>query len=386
MSKENTVTADEMAGERGMPSVNPEKRGSPKKAFAFIVVVLILFITAALAYRTIIKHRRAAQEASSSANKELAAPKTPKWFSLPPPPMPDDSKSAASAAPVAVVPATGPERPPTLGGSSGSGGPGGTGKPPAKLDKSGSALMMVAKTSQAAPGPAAAGAAAALLLPPAGGSGGASGALGDLLKPTSTDPRSASLLRDRDYLLTKGTMIQCALLTKLDTTVPGMTSCVVTQPIYSDNGKVLLVDRGSVVTGEYRSNMTQGMSRIFVLWDRVKTPNGVVVDLDSPGTDELGGGGVPGFINNHFWKRFGGAIMLSLIQDTMAAAVANQQSGQSQSITFGNTSTATDQMAAEALKSTINIPPTLIKNQGDRVGIYVARDVDFRSVYELRSN
>ncbi len=171
------------------------------------------------------------------------------------------------------------------------------------------------------------------------------------------------------------------------TTVPGMTSCVVTQPIYSDNGKVLLIDRGSVVTGEYRANMKQGMSRIFVLWDRVKTPNGVAVSFDSPGTDELGGGGVPGFINDHFWKRFGGALMLSLIQDVTAAAVSNQQSGSGQAtVTFGNTTTATDQMAAEALKSTINIPPTLVKNQGDRVGIYIARDVDFRSVYELRSN
>lgn len=379
MSKENTVTADELEGERGMPSVNGEKRGSPKKAAAFIAGVLILFITAALVYRTVVKHHREAQEAAATANKELPAPKAPKSFSLPPPPLPDQTKPAA---PVAVVPAAGPERPPELAG--GSGGPGGTGKPPAKLDKSGSALMMLGKGSSNAPSAAPAAAASPLALLPHGGNGGASGALGELLQPTSAEPRSASLLRDRDYLLTKGTMIQCALLTKLDTTVPGMTSCVVTQPIYSDNGKVLLIDRGSVVTGEYRSNMTQGQSRIFVLWDRVKTPNGVVVDFDSPGTDELGGGGVPGFVNNHFWKRFGGAIMLSLIQDATAAAVANQQSGQT--INLGNTSTATDQMAAEALKSTINIPPTLVKNQGDRVGIYIARDLDFRSVYELRSN
>jgi type IV secretion system protein VirB10 len=175
------------------------------------------------------------------------------------------------------------------------------------------------------------------------------------------------------------------LQTRLDTTVPGMTGCVVTRNIYSDNGKVLLIERGSTVTGEYRSNMKQGQARIFVLWTRVKTPNGIVVDLSSPGTDPLGGAGVPGYIDTHFWERFGGAIMLSLIDD-IAEAVTKQTNNGEQTINFGNTSDAAQDMASEALKNTINIPPTLYKNQGERVGIYVARDLDFRGVYELSSN
>ncbi len=376
-AEKNSVTADELNDERGMPSVNAEKRGSPKRAVGFILAVLVLFITAALLYRTYVKHQRAVAEAGSASNKELAVPSAPKSFNtLPVPPAPGDLPQT-SAQPVAVVPApNGPERPQQLN----SGGAGGANaKPPATLDKSGSAMMLGGPgKTQPAPSDKPLG----LQAMEPGGENGQS-LLGSLLKPTSTAPSSASILKDRDYLLTKGTMIDCALLTKLDTTVPGMTSCVVTRPVYSDNGRVLLIDRGSVVTGEYQSNMKQGMARIFVLWDRVKTPTGVVVGLDSPGTDALGGGGLPGYVNNHFWKRFGGAIMLSLIQDSMAAAVASQQSGQT--INLGNTSNATDSMASEALKATINIPPTLLKNQGERVGIYVARDLDFRSVYELRS-
>jgi type IV secretion system protein VirB10 len=40
-------------------------------------------------------------------------------------------------------------------------------------------------------------------------------------------------------------------------------------------------------------------------------------------------------------------------------------------------------MAAKALENSINIPPTLYKNQGERVAIFVARDLDFRGVYGL---
>lgn len=204
--------------------------------------------------------------------------------------------------------------------------------------------------------------------------------LQESLSGTATPSATATQLSNRNFLLTKGTFIDCALNTALNSSVAGMTKCTLTRHVYSDNGKVLLLERGSTVTGEYRANLAQGQTRLFVLWDRVKTPNGVVVDLSSPSTDPLGGSGVDGYIDSHFWKRYGGAMMLSLVDDL--AAYASSTSGDT-TIRMENSSQAAQNAATEALKNTINIPPTLRKNQGDRIGIFVARDIDFSNVYKL---
>lgn len=207
--------------------------------------------------------------------------------------------------------------------------------------------------------------------------------LGALLHTTITPPQSASIIKNSNYLLSKGSFIDCVLRNKLDSTVPGMISCVVTHNIYSDSGKVILIERGSVVSGEYQSNLQQGQSRIFVVWNRIRTPHGVLINLDSPGTDALGSSGIEGTVNQHFMQRFSGAILLSFFQDLSAAATRSIDNSNT-TVTFNNTSDTSQALAVEVLRNTINIPPTLTLNQGARIGIYVARDLDFGSVYDLR--
>lgn len=208
--------------------------------------------------------------------------------------------------------------------------------------------------------------------------------LGKSLQPTITRGTMATKLPDRNYLIAKGAFMDCALETRIDSTRSGMTSCTLTTNMYSENGKVILLERGSKMTGQYQGGLKQGEARIFVLWTRVQTPKGVIINLDSPGTDALGGSGLDGYVDNHFWQRFGGAIMLSLIDDAFLAATQRDNGGGT-TVNLGNTSTASQNLAAEALKNTINIPPTLMKNHGDHINVFVARDLDFRSVYGIRA-
>lgn len=218
-----------------------------------------------------------------------------------------------------------------------------------------------------------------------GGSGGGGGSLSSRLNSTAFPEGRAARRGDRSLLLNRGTMLPCVLVTKIVTTYPSITKCQVTKDVYSSNGKALLLERGSYVMGEQQSALVQGQARVFVLWSSVETPKGVVVNIDSGGTDTLGAAGHPARVNNHFFKRFGGAIMLSMVDDlsdALGRKISSSNNG-NRTITFENSADNAQEMAAKALESTINIPPTGYVNQGSMLNIVVARDVSFNNVYEL---
>jgi type IV secretion system protein VirB10 len=210
-------------------------------------------------------------------------------------------------------------------------------------------------------------------------------ALANMLKPTVLSGAKARLLPHPDMMLTMGTMIPCTLQTAIDSQLAGYVKCVLPQDVRSTTGNVVLLDRGTTVVGEIGRGLVQGQDRVFVLWDRAETPDHAVIELSSPGTDELGRSGLPGRVNNHWWERFGSAILLSVIQgglQTGTALAAN--SGSSGGTFFNSFQSNGTNISDTALQATINIPPTLEKNQGDNVAIFVAKDLDFSDVYNLR--
>ena len=212
--------------------------------------------------------------------------------------------------------------------------------------------------------------------------GEADGAMHALLRPTTTPAVQAQLLPTARFLLPKGAFIDCTLETAIDSTLPGLTTCVTAADTFSADGKVVLLERGSKLVGETRGQVQQGQARVFVVWNQARTPAGVVVPLDSPGTDELGRSGLPGEVERHFWQRFGAAMLISVVEGAVQAGVqaANHSGG---AIIYAP-STSQD-IVTEALKDTVHIPPTIIKRNGDRIQVLVARDLDFRPVYELRT-
>lgn len=195
------------------------------------------------------------------------------------------------------------------------------------------------------------------------------------LSRTSTIPRvPARNLGERTLLLLAGTTLPCILQTALDSSTPGHVACVLPVDVWSDNGTVVVLEKGTRVMGEHRGGLRQGQRRIFVVWTRAVTPSGVAVDLASPATDALGRGGFDGAVDTRFWDRFGAALLLSVVGDAGdALRDGGRRSGRLPS-----------EAASIAVDGGADIPPVLRKAQGSEVAIFTARDFDFSSVYRLR--
>jgi type IV secretion system protein VirB10 len=225
---------------------------------------------------------------------------------------------------------------------------------------------------------------------PAGPTNAPQSNLGRLLKPTGLSGASASVIKNPDMVVTEGTVMPCTLQTAIDTQLAGFVTCVVPIDVRGTTGNVVLLDRGTKIVGQIENGLVQGQERVFVLWTRAETPNHVVISLNSPGADELGRAGLPGAVDNHWWQRFGGALMLTLLQGSLnagTALAANSGSGDNNQATMGfvyGAQSSGNQIANTALENSINIPPTLRKNQGDSVSVFVAQDLDFSAVYRLK--
>ncbi|WP_139581375.1 type IV secretion system protein VirB10, partial [Escherichia coli] len=211
-----------------------------------------------------------------------------------------------------------------------------------------------------------------------------SSSLAKNLTPARLKASRAGVMANPSLTVPKGKMIPCGTGTELDTTVPGQVSCRVSQDVYSADGLVRLIDKGSWVDGQITGGIKDGQARVFVLWERIRNDqDGTIVNIDSAGTNSLGSAGIPGQVDTHMWERLRGAIMISLFSDTLTALVNQTQSN---NIQYNSTENSGEQLASEALRSYMSIPPTLYDQQGDAVSIFVARDLDFSGVYTLADN
>ena len=378
--------------------VNEGRRLNRQAIGLMVVLVVLMLAAAAWTFNMVMSHSRSKPP---SREEMVSVPAVPK---LPPPQTPPSTPPP----PIAVLPITPPPLPkpepvegprgPTLmerrmmdsNAAAAVGVNAGAGVDPAVAMALFQQQQALAGLQGANGGPEAAASAAeaegaAGLLPaiPAQFALPSNGAYGarPLAKTANAQP-----LAHPDTVMTRGTYIRCVLETHIVTDVPGFTSCIVTEPVYSFTGKRLLLPKGSKVLGKYdRESDTE---RVAVVWDRVITPTGIDVNMASPGIDNLGGAGHPGYRDSHWGQRIGAALLISMLSDAFSYEAA-KHGPQTTTVTSGvavetpwqsNTAQTLQDLANQAVRRAANRPDTITINQGTVVYVYVARDIDFSGV------
>lgn len=189
----------------------------------------------------------------------------------------------------------------------------------------------------------------------------------------------ASYLTDMHYKIVQGKVIAGILETAIQSDLPGMLRAIVSDSVYSEDGNQLLIPKGTRLIGEYQSGINEGQVRIFVIWTRLIRPDGINIKMDSPGTDFIGRSGLTGEVDTHFLERFSASIMMSLISGFAQQGTDNDRQIHAISDSFAKSSEI-------ILNRTIDIPPTIHINQGERINIFVNKDLDFKEAMEYKQH
>lgn len=261
------------------------------------------------------------------------------------------------AAPVAAPPPLAAPPPVTAAAPMVAGNP--YASPTVIFDSSSLPVTSVAPAAVAAEGaaPAASGNAASDFASRVGGVGGAPAQARAMVNPQTT--------------VTQGTLIPAILETAIDTNVPGYVRAVVSQDVRSFDGSRVLVPRSSRLIGQYQSGLQGGQKRAYVIWTRVIRPDGASVNLASPAIGFDGTTGLEGKVNSNFFKRFGSAMLLSVVGGLSTIASGGA------SVVLGG---AGQSAAATAAQQDGQIGPTVRVRQGEPIRIFTARDLDFSQV------
>ncbi len=192
---------------------------------------------------------------------------------------------------------------------------------------------------------------------------------------------TADVLGSLDTIVASGNFIHAILESATNSDLPGSLRAIVSESIYSEDGSNVLIPRGSRLIGEYKSGTRQGQSRIFIIWQRLITPEGVSVQLESSGVDRLGVSGMGAdSINHHFWERFGSASLLSLISAGSATLGASSNDPENSVSSYRTAiSNSFSQSASQSLQQDSMIGPTLKTVQGKPIIVFVAKDLQFQN-------
>jgi type IV secretion system protein VirB10 len=165
----------------------------------------------------------------------------------------------------------------------------------------------------------------------------------------------------------------------MNSDLPGQVRALVSHDVYAESGRRVMLPRGTRIIGEYNTAITKGQERLFVVWTRAIRPDGIDIALLSGGSDSLGRAGLAGEVDTHFWTIFGTSALLSIIGAGASNAGVNPGQDQlnSAAIYRAEVAESLNRSAGRVLDKYLDIKPTIRIANGEKVKVFVARDLDF---------
>ena len=181
------------------------------------------------------------------------------------------------------------------------------------------------------------------------------------------------------YQVMAGTIIPAALITGIDSDLPGKVLASVTEPVYdSATGRFLLIPQGSRLLGEYDSQVAAGQRRVLLVWTRIVFPDTSSLTLDRlPGVDASGYAGLEDGVDRHWSQLLASAALSTMIGIGAELAAPDRGAGQGQVIvaTRQSIQDSVNQVGQELTRRDVNVQPTLTIRAGSPVRVIVAKDL-----------
>lgn len=204
---------------------------------------------------------------------------------------------------------------------------------------------------------------------------------------TATRNPASLQLPTSPYQVMAGTIIPAALVTGINSDLPGQVIANVTETVYDTaTGRFLLIPQGSRLIGRYDSQVSFGQRRVLLVWTRMILPDTSSISLDRlPGIDPAGYAGLEDGVDWH-WDRILAGAALSTLLGVGAELAAPDRSGSDGKVIIATRQSAQDtvnQVGQEITKRNVSIQPTLTIRPGFPMRVMVNKDLILRPYQPL---
>ena len=211
---------------------------------------------------------------------------------------------------------------------------------------------------------------------------------------SASGPPSVAVLDRRaatEHTLRAGSVIPAALVTGMNSDLPGPVVAQVTRNVYdSATQRDVLVPAGTRLVGEYDDQIAYGQDRALVAWTQMLFPDGTSVELPGlPGADLAGRAGLSDRVDRHYGRVFGSALLLAAVGAGVEMAAPNSRGlgldVSPQEVASRQIAIELSRIATETVRQDLRVEPTVRVSPGYRFYVLLARDLPFAGPYRPRA-